>query len=741
MSLPCDTLGSAATRRLGLRMRSDLRIAPQQYASRRYWLVKDPVALRYFHLGEEEHAVLAMLDGRTSLLEMQRRFQADFAPLQVTLEQLHAFVGHLAELGLLLIESPGQGEALLERRARRRRSALVETVSNVLAIRFRGVDPEPLLRWLGPRCEWLFSPWFLGACLVLVASAVILAAVHFDTLVAKLPELRTFLSPGNLLGLAAAMALAKGLHELAHAVTCKHFGGACHEIGVLLLVFTPCLYCNVSDAWLFANKWHRIAVSAAGIVVEIVLASACLFLWWFSEPGLTNALLLNMVVVCSVNTLVLNGNPLLRYDGYYVLADLVEVPNLSQQARAVLRRALERLVLGQEGPPARYVPDRLRVLVGVYGVASLAYRCFVLVLILWVVYKFLKPYGLEVLAELVALLAIAGVIAMPLWSFAKWFSNPLARQSFRPGRFTASCLVCGLAAAMAVLVPLPFRIHAPAVLEPQGGRSVYVVVPGRLVESVRPGQHVAANEPLARLASLDVAKELADLSGQREQQRLHLANLRLRLADDRSLAPQIPPAEEALRGIESRLAQRERDQEHLVLRAPQSGTVIPAPWQPAPPFDPDRLHAWRGDLLEPRNTGASLESGTLFCVIGDPLRLEALLVIDQADMQFVSAGQRVRLKLDQMPGRVVEGAITEVAKMDLKVAPRELAKESGLAIRTDRAGIPHPASTSYQARVALKCCPQDLLVGARGQAKILAAPQSLWSRLYRRLSQVFRFVL
>jgi len=294
---------------------------------------------------------------------------------------------------------------------------------------------------------------------------------------------------------------------------------------------------------------------------------------------------------------------------------------------------------------------------------------------------------------------------------------------------------------MAVLVPLPFRIHAPAVLEPQGGRSVYVVVPGRLVESVGPGQQVAANQELARLASLDVAKELADLSGQRDEQRMRLTNLRLRLADDLSVAPQIPPAQEALRGIESRLAQRERDREHLVLRAPESGTVIPAPWQPAPPFAPDRLRTWHGDLLEPRNAGAYLESGTLFCVIGDPLRLEAVLVVDQADMQFVGKGQRVRLKLDQVPGRVVEGTITEVSKMDLKVAPRELAKESGLAIRLDRAGVPHPANTSYQARVALETCPQGLLAGGRGEAKILAAPQSLWSRVYRRLSQVFRFVL
>ncbi len=150
-----------------------------------------------------------------------------------------------------------------------------------------------------------------------------------------------------------ALAVVKVLHELGHALTCKHFGGDCHEIGVLLLFFTPCLYCNVSDAWLFPGKWPRIAVSAAGIAVEVFLAAIATFLWWFSIPGVFNTLCLNIMIVCSLNTLLINGNPLLRYDGYYVLADLLDVPNLGQQSRWLLGRLLAGFFLGSDPPPDR----------------------------------------------------------------------------------------------------------------------------------------------------------------------------------------------------------------------------------------------------------------------------------------------------------------------------------------------------------------------------------------------------
>ena len=714
-------------------------VCPQQYGPDRYWLVKDPVALAYFHLRDEEHAILQMLDGRSSLAEIKRRFEEAFAPLQVSLEQIQGFLGRLHQSGLLLAEAPGQGGQLLQRSLQRRRRAWIGFLSNLLAIRFGGLDPEPLLRWLYPKCRWLFSYWFLAGCAVLALCAGTLAAVQFDVLRRKLPEFHTFFNAHNVIWFAAALGVAKVLHELGHALACRHFGGECHEIGILLLVFTPCLYCNVSDAWLFPNKWQRIAVSAAGVLVEVVLASLCTFLWWHSEPGPLNTLLLSMVVVCSLNTVLFNGNPLLRYDGYYVLADFLEVPNLSEQSRALVSRGMWRFFFGLEQPADRSLPNRRRVLLASYGMASLAYRWFVVIAILWFCYRFLKPYGLEAVAQALALLVIAGMLVMPVWNFAMFLRDPGNRRRIHRGRTALTCAAVLATVAGVFLVPLPFRVSAPAVIQPQEAHYAYVIVPGRLVKSVAAGQVVQKDQELARLVNLDVRKEIVELTGQRNQQRLQLENLRLRLADDPHVAPEIPAAEEALADVEERLRQRERDQQRLIPRAPAAGTVIPPPRQSDGRYTPGALHAWQGSPLDKENLGSHLDTGALFCLVGDPARLEAFLVIDQADMKFVRKGQRVRMQLDQMPGEILDGTIAELAKSDLKVAPRELSKESDLLIRVEKDGIARPAATSYQARVVLDQHDRQLLVGTRGRAKIVAEPQPLAQRVYRYLKRLFSF--
>ena len=732
---------SAAARPVALRMRPDLSVHAHRYSKERYWVVKDPVALAYFHLRDEEHAILRMLDGRTSLAEIKRRFEQAFAPLQMSLDQLQAFLGRLHRSGLVVGDASGQGEQLLKRRGQRRRREMLGAWSNVLAIRFRGVDPEPLLGWLYPRCRWIFSFWFLAACLLLVIGAATLVAVQFDVLWSRLPEFQAFFTARNLIYLALALGLAKVVHELGHGLTCKHFGGECHEIGLMFLVFTPCLYCNVSDSWMLSDKWQRIAITAAGIVVEVVLASLCTFLWWFSEPGLVNTLCLSMMFVCSVNTVLFNGNPLLRYDGYFILSDLVEVPNLGPQSRALLGRGLGRFFLGVEFPRDRSLPDRKRLLVAAYGVASSIYRWCVVIGILWFCYQFLKPYRLEVVARVLALAVVVGLVGTPVASLALRLRDPAWQRRIRRGR---AALVVGLVVAALVVIsgiPLPMRVSAPAVLEPENAHYVYVVVPGALAESVSVGEAVEAGEPLARLVNLEVGREVAELAGKRNQQRLRLENLRLRLADDPSVAPQIPAAQEALSDIEEQLRERQRDADRLVLRAPARGTVLPPPRRPPPSYVPGGLSSWQGSPLQQRNAGVPLETGTLFCLIGDPKRLEALLVLDQADVKFVGKGQRVRLKLDELPGEILDGTITEIAKTDLKVAPRELASGKQLPIRIDDQGIPRPVETSYQARVVLDEHDGPLLPGTGGRAKILVARQSLGRRLYRALGRTFNFRL
>ena len=725
-------------RQLALRRRHDLEVVPQTFSGRRYWAIKDPVRLRYFHLNDEEYCVWSTLDGTASLAGIRDLFERQFAPRRLALTQIQSFLGQLHREGLILADTPGQAHELLERGRKRRWQTLAATLSNVLAIRFRGFDPQRGLDWLAPRCRWLFTPGALSIALVIVIAAMALVAANVDVVTARVPDLGALLDPSTVLCLSAALALTKVLHELGHALACRHFGGECHEMGLLLLVFTPCLYCNVSDAWMIESKWKRAAIGAAGVCVELVLAGVCTFLWWFSEPGLFNALCFNVMLVCSVSTLLFNGNPLMRYDGYYVLSDLVEVPNLAQQAATVLRDQAGELVLGI---PSQHADDHTpvrRVLLALYAIASALYRAVVICGILWLVHAALKPYRLEVLAVILAMIVLGGLVIGPLRRTARFMKHSYGSRNVKSGRAVSSGLIAVMILATFLFVPFPHRVAAPAMVEPGNARHVYVTVAGTIVRGAQTGAQVRESEPVAVLENLDLQLEIARLQGQRNEQKLHLENLKHRQTRDVAAAAQIPTAEEGLADLEERLARRLDDESRLVVKARTSGTLLPVRLKPRS-YATGELETWSGLPLDEANRGSRLETGTLLCQIGDPARLEASVVLDQRDVEFVRTGQEVRVQLDQSPDRVLSGTILEVAEIDLKITPAELLPQGTVPTRPDESGALRPVSTMYQARVSLTGAESSVLIGQAGRAKIYTAPLSLARRLSRYLSHTFRF--
>lgn len=730
------TRSAAIHRRLTLRRRRDLKAVPQHLQGESIWALKDPVALQYFHLRDPEYWVFSQLDGTVSLADLQTRFAEQFAPQRLSLSELQSFLGTLHQAGLVLADVPGQGEELLRRSREQKRRRWLQTLANPLAIRFRGFDPDRLLNLLSPLADRLLSRGALLLSAMLVLGALVLVAARFEVLQARLPDREVFFGASNLAWLGVTLALTKVLHELGHALTLKRQGGECHEMGVMLLVFTPCLYCNVSDAWMLPGKWQRAAVGAAGIGVELVLAAVCTFLWWFSQPGLLNALCLNVMFVCSVSTLLINGNPLLRYDGYYVLADLTETPNLSAQASAILRSDLAALLLGVDLRTEQEPRLGRRAALALYAGASVVYRSMLLFGVLWYLYKTLQPHRLEVLAAALSYAAAAGFVIPPLLQFGRFLSNPVWRRLVRWRRAAVSSLLIMAAAALLLGIPWPHRIRTPALLQAMDARRIYAAVPGRLVEGREEGSLVRAGETVARLENSDLQLEIERLTGQVDQQRLRVETLKRRQIQDAAAAAELPTATELLSDLMERLSRKQVDRERLTLTAPVGGTVLPPhPHESAP--QAGTLPAWSGTPLDPRNRGCALDTGTLVCLIGDPNRLEALLVIDQADMEFVAVGQRVRIQLEQSPGTLLSGTIHELAELDLKITPPQLLAAGELANRPDERGVARPASTSYQARVRLEGAIPPLLLGESGRARIDAASLSLGSRLLRAIRLAF----
>ena len=743
MATLADSLVSTGSRKLPLRMRPDLKVQPQRAVGQTWWVIKDPVALEYYRLREEEYSILQQLDGNVSLDELKAEFDRRFAPRRITLSQLHWFIGQMHANGLISAGVPGQGHRLLERRKEKSHRKLMGTLSNLMSIRFRGFDPERLLHFLIPLVGWFFSPLFTVLAFSLILSAGALVMVQFDQFQARLPEFQAFFSGQNAVLLMVILMVTKIIHEFGHGLLCKHFGGECHEIGFMLLVFTPALYCNVSDSWMLPSKWQRAAIGAGGIYVELVLASLCTWVWWFSEPGMLHHLCLNVMFISSVSTIMFNANPLLRYDGYYILSDLMEVPNLWEKSRLILHQALGKWCLGLKPRSVPLLPTRKKFWLCVYAVLSSVYRWFVTFSILWFLNEVFKPYRLQILGQMLALMGLYGLVVMPLWKAFKFFMVPGRAKEVKEWRFAVSLTVFCVVVLVVWYFPLPNRVMTTLVIEPRNAQRVYVEVPGVLDQlKVKPGDEVRKGAELAQLSDPELVLEIAKVTTQRDRQAMQVRNLERRQSTPQSVAKKAP-ARKVLEEYEEQLKQLERDKTRLLLTAPAAGMVWPPPPLPDKTPPHGNLPRWTGVPIDPRNAGALLEAPTLFCLIGDPREVEAALIIDQADIDFVHEGQDVAILLDELPGETFQGRIHSISVQNLDVAPESLATKSGgsLRTRTDRSGVERPLTATYRARVHLTDPAQRLLPGFRGRAKIHAGHLPLGSHLVRYLSETFHFKL
>jgi len=742
MATLADSLVSSSARPVAMRQRPDLTARRQRYQGQAYWVVKEPVGLNYFRFQEEEFAILEMLDGQTSLDEIKDRFEAQFPPQKITLAELHQFIGTLHRSGLVVADVPGQGHQLRKRRDERRRKEITAALTNILSIQFKGIDPNRLMDRMYPWIRWFFTRTALFCCILLVISAILLVTMQFDVFRSKLPGFHQFFSVKNAFLLAVALGVTKVIHEFGHGLSCKHFGGECHEIGVMILVLTPCLYCNVSDSWMLPNKWHRAAIGAAGMYVEVVIASICTFIWWFSEPGLLNYLCLSTMFVSGVSTIVFNANPLLRYDGYYILSDILEIPNLRQKASSILYSKLGWLCLGLESPEDPFLPQRNQGMFALFTVASVLYRWFVMISILFFLNKVFEPYGLQIVGQMIAVMSIATMLGQPLYQLGKYFWVPGRMEKVEKTRLLATLGVIAAVFLAIVSIPLPYHVISTLEIEPLDAATVYVSVPGRL-DSIfaKYGQQIARDAPLARLENVELSLAVKQLEGRHDENISQLRNLQRQSFDDPLAGAQIPAIKKTSEALLEQLQEKQADLKRLQLKAPIAGTVMPPRAVPDHPTADEQLPSWSGRPLEPKNIGAYLTASVPVCYIGDPRKMKASLVIDQADIDFVTKGQKVKIELDELAGQPFMAEIADIAEAELSVSPGQLSNKYGgeLPTETDASGVERPMSTSYLARVPLDNSGGLLRIGLRGKAKIYAGKRTLWQRVFRYVAQTFNF--
>ncbi|MDA1017308.1 MAG: biotin/lipoyl-binding protein, partial [Planctomycetota bacterium] len=549
-----ESLVSSSRRRLELRLRRDLTIRQHFYQNKSSWVVKDPLSLKFYRFNDEEYAIVQLLDGNHSLEDIKFEFERRFAPNQVSVERLWQFIASLHQGGLLLAETHGQGTQLKQRRDERKHKELLAKFISPLSIKFRGINPDPILNVLYPLIRWVYSPIVVLLCVATMCSALLLVTVQHAVLAARLPAFHEFFSFQSAIWMMLALSLSKVIHEFGHALTCKHFGGECHEMGMMFLVLTPAAYCNVSDAWMLPNKWHRIAISVAGIYSDLMIASIATFLWWYSGPGLFNHFCLNLMFVCSVSTLLFNANPLMRFDGYYVLADLVEIPNLMQKASSVLARTLQIVCLGITPPPDPMLPQRNHGFFVLYAVGVTIYRWLIVISITMFLTQVFKPYGLQIFGQMLAVSSIAGMTIRPLYKVFKYLKAPGRWATVKKPRLIATFVFLGIVVAVIAGVPFSHSVYCPLEIRPRDSVQVYVDESG-IIERVyvRAGDRVRQGDRLVDLRSSAIDLEESRLATQRETIESRLRQLHRQSFADPNIGSQIAETEASLAAVKQQI--------------------------------------------------------------------------------------------------------------------------------------------------------------------------------------------
>ena len=534
----------------------------QSFRGEVWYVLQDQTSSRFHRFSAIAHYLISHMDGQRSLQQlwdMTLERWGDAAPGQTEIIRL---LSQLHQYDLVICDMGVDVQNLLSRTERKQRLGRRQKLMSPLSIRLPLIDPDAFLNktaaWVNP----LFSRWGFMLWAAIVTAGIVLAGMHWGELTGNLAD-RAF-APNNLLVMVLIYPVVKLFHELGHAYAVKRWGGEVHDIGVLFLVFMPVPYVDASASSAFRDKHKRMLVGAAGIMVELMLASLAMWVWTETQPGLVRAVAFNTMLIGGLSTLFFNGNPLLRFDGYYVFSDALEIPNLGTRSTQFLGYLTQRYVLrSKQAQRPLATPGEARWFV-FYGISAFCYRLFIMVTIVSFVAGQFFFIGV-----ILALWALNAMLVLPLWRKLKFLANS---PVFRENRLQAVGVSVAIVATLAVLVlAIPLRSYTTAegvVWVPDsaevraGGDGVLMAV------EVDSEQEVGEGTALFKLEDPLLASEIKVLEA-----RLAELNARFQsqIRDDAGQA-QITRAQYEMIAAQLERAQSQRD--GLSVTSPHPGTVL-----------------------------------------------------------------------------------------------------------------------------------------------------------------------
>lgn len=676
------------------KLRSDLKVSRQEITGEVAYIVKIPETESYARYGELEFDLLALADGTRKPAEIAEALAEKHPDGDVSERDVLEFLDDSDPD--LWERTPAQRNLALLAQIREERKGYVGQ-SSVLYMPVTSWDPDEVLNRLHPYVRWMFTRGFVIVSILLFVTAAFIIGGDFDRISR---DTATFYSFANkttydLWTFWLVLFLISGIHEFGHGMACKHFGGEVHHMGFLLIYFTPAFYTDTTDQYLFPKVAHREWVIFAGIWIELVACSLATFAWHFLPPGtFWDDLAYKVILLSALSGVFLNLNPLMKFDGYYALAQALRMDNLREDAFAYVQAWLRRYLLRQpvEMPAAS---GRQRRIYALFAPAAFLYSVLVLVIVVFFVNNvFVSHFGEwgYAFTLLVIYLLLRKKLQL-LWPMLGQVRPWLGEHRMEWNMTRAQKATFAAVAGLLVFIPVPTTVNSSLTLEPIRRFEVRPPAPGVVGQVlVKTGERVTPGQPLARLAN--PALEEAQI---RDRAMLAQIQRALMEAEDAGDQTRIGQARQHSRQVEAELAEVRSKLAGLELRSAISGVVT------TPQVS--------------QKSGMYLDSGDTFAEVADERRLKARLLVIDRDLQFVRPGAEVRLKLQAFPLRTFNGRIAQI--MPAAAAERPI----GELVHPERFG---QDLTNYFVVVVELENPEGLLrPGMTGEGKIFAPARPL----------------
>ncbi|MEQ9125150.1 MAG: peptidase M50, partial [Alphaproteobacteria bacterium] len=544
------------------RLRSHAQMHRMRFRGQVWHVLQDHQNSQFHRISPAAHLMISLMNGRRTMAEIWSLVGERAGANQPTQDESIQLLAQLHRADLLDGGIAPDMEELAYRSGVQQRRNLLLKIRNPLALRLPLLDPDRFLDATMPLVRPAFSAIGFAVWLCLVCFGGVLAALNWPELTSNLAD--RVLSAENILLMLLVYPAVKSLHELGHAYATKRWGGEVHEIGLMFLVLIPVPYVDASASSAFREKRRRAIVGGAGIMVEMALAAAAMIVWANVEPGIVSAVAFNVMLIGGVSTVFFNGNPLLRFDGYYVLCDLVEIPNLGTRANRHVFYLIERRLFGVTGLESPATAPGERGWFVCYALAATVYRLFIVVAIALFVAEALPVAGV-----VLAVWALANMFVFPLAKGVRHMATAPRLRGRRRRAFAVSGVAAGLVLVALLGVPAPYATVVEGVVWAPDEAAVRARADGVVAAFLHaPNESVSTAEPLALLEDPTIAPTL-----RRDAARLEELRLRLDAARMTDLV-QAAVLREQIRIAEADLAKTREVQAALTLRSERTGAFI-----------------------------------------------------------------------------------------------------------------------------------------------------------------------